>query len=154
KLAEIANTLSCQLEGDGEIDIHGIATLQEAEPGQLSFLTNQKYIQQLQETRASAIIVGQNFSGLAIPLLKSENPYLTFAKALELFHPEVSVTPHIHPSAIISDKAELGKGISIGAYSVIGDGVRLGDGVIIEPHCTIHRQVRIGDFSKILSGSV
>ena len=88
KLAEIANILSCQLEGDREIDIHGIATLQDAQPGQLSFLTNQKYLQQIQETRASAIIVEQNFSGLTIPVLKSPNPYLTFAKALELFHPQ------------------------------------------------------------------
>lgn len=154
KLAEIANILSCQLEGDGEIDIHGIATLQDAQPGQLSFLTNQKYLLQIQDTRASAIIVEQNFSGLAISLLKSPNPYLTFAKALELFHPKDAVSPHIHPSAIIADKAVLGKGVSIGAYSVISEGVVLGEGVIIESHCTIHQMVRIGDYSKILSGAV
>ncbi len=154
RLVEIADKLCCQLEGDGEIDIHGIATLQEAQPGHLSFLTNAKYLPNAMETKASAIIVSGDQQSLPIPLLKSPNPYLTFAKALELFYPEAAPAPQIHPSAIISDKATIGKGVTIGAYSFIGDDVILSDAVMIEPHCTILQNARIGAASIILAGCV
>lgn len=154
KLAEIADRLSCQLDGDGEIEIYGVASLEDAENGYLSFFTNTKYLQKALSTKASAIIVDKNFTGLEIPLLKSSNPYLTFAKAIEFFYPQEKQVPHLHPSAFISDKAMIGKGVSVGAHSFIDEGVVLSDGVSIETHCAIHKNVRIGKYTKIHSGSV
>jgi UDP-3-O-[3-hydroxymyristoyl] glucosamine N-acyltransferase len=86
KLGEIAERLSCSLEGDEALDITGVATLEMAGPGDLSFFTNIKYYPKAKTTRASALIVGQDCPQLGLPLLRNENAYLAFAKAVELFY--------------------------------------------------------------------
>ena len=86
QLSEVAEKLGCTLRGAGEIEIRGIATLERARPGELSFLTNPRYNKAAQDSQASALIVGQDHPPLQVPLLVHQNPYLTFAKAIELFH--------------------------------------------------------------------
>jgi UDP-3-O-[3-hydroxymyristoyl] glucosamine N-acyltransferase len=152
KLTEVAEKLDCKLEGDGNIEIQGVATLEDASNEHISFLTNVKYHPEVKVTKASAIIVGFEFPAIEKALLRHKNPYLTFAKALRLFYSPALKAPHIHPTAIISENAIIGKGVSIGAYTCIGDGVRLGDHVVIESHCSIHDQVTIGASTIIHSG--
>ena len=83
ELKEIAERLSANVEGDGSVEIKGIATLEKATQGDLSFLANTKYYRDAKTTSASAIIVGNDCPPLDRPLLRHENPYLTFAKAIE-----------------------------------------------------------------------
>ena len=101
KLGEIAARLKCALEGDAEIEISGVAGIEEAQPGQLTFLANRRYRLAASKTRASAIIVPQKEEGLTLPCLRADDPYLTFAHAIELFYAPPRYAAEIHPTAEI-----------------------------------------------------
>ncbi|HET9532213.1 MAG TPA: UDP-3-O-(3-hydroxymyristoyl)glucosamine N-acyltransferase [Blastocatellia bacterium] len=152
RLDEISSRLSCQLEGDGAIEIEGVATLENASRGHLSFLTNLKYYAEAKKTRASAIIAGFDCPTLSVPLLKHQNPYLAFAKAVEIFYLPPPKPAAIHPTAWISETARIGRGVSLGAYTYIGDRAIIGDFVRIGARCTISEDVKIGDHTIIHSG--
>ncbi|MBI3667548.1 MAG: UDP-3-O-(3-hydroxymyristoyl)glucosamine N-acyltransferase [Acidobacteria bacterium] len=145
KLSEIARILGCRLEGEGEVEITGVAGVEEAGPSELTFLSNPRYIPKVQTTRAAAIIVGRDAGAQRIPALVSENPYLDFARALELFYRPPRPAPGIHPTAVIASTAELGEGASIGPYVVIGDRVRIGRRAVLHAHVTLYEGVTIGD---------
>ena len=154
KLRELAERLSCELEGDGSIEITGVATLDDARQGDISFLTNRKYYQKARTTQASAIIAGYDCADLALPLLKHENPYLVFAKAIEVFHPVPPRQARIHPTAWISEKASIGRNVAVGAFSYIADDAVLEDDVTVHARCVIHEGATIGEKSVIHSGAV
>lgn len=154
RLAEIANRLSCELEGDGSIEISGVATLGSAQEGDLSFLTNAKYQSEAKRTRASAILVGHGCASMAVPLLRHDNPYLAFAKAIEIFFRREPLPRSIHPTAWIADTAVIGENVYIGPYTYIGDRVVLGNGVDVHDRCSIHAGAEIGDRTQIHSGCV
>lgn len=144
KLSQIAQELKCALEGDGSLEISGVASLDEAGPGELTFLSNPKYASKLRVTKASAIIVSKEAPTLSVSTLRSDNPYLTFAKSIELFYSNPEQTPEIHPTALISHSAQIGKRPSIGAYVFIDDEVVIGDDVTLFPHVAIYRGVKVG----------
>jgi UDP-3-O-[3-hydroxymyristoyl] glucosamine N-acyltransferase len=154
KLAEIAERLSCTLDGDRNIDIKGVATLEEAREGQISFLTNVKYHNEAKATKASAIIVSPDSPSFDKAVLRHHNPYLTFAKALRLFHPPKQQTPYIHPTAIISENVVIGNNVFIGAHTYIGNEVTIGDQVMIEANCFIDEKAQIGDEAVLHSGCI
>lgn len=154
KLGEIANLLSCELEGDASIEILRVATLESAREGDLSFLTNSKYQNDAKQTRASAILVAQDCPPLSLALLRHENPYLAFAKAIEIFFSAPPVRPSIHPTAWIADTAVIGENVYIGPFTCIGEHVRVGDEVRIHANCSIHEDAHIGAGTLIHSGSV
>jgi UDP-3-O-[3-hydroxymyristoyl] glucosamine N-acyltransferase len=154
KLAEVADRLSCKLEGDGSIDIHGVATLERAREGDLSFLTNPKYQSEAKRTSASALLVGNDCPSMSLALLRHENPYLAFAKAIEIFFRPSAPPPSIHPTAWIADTAVIGQNVYIGPLSYIGERVVLGDGVRIHARCTIQEGAQIGDGTLLHSGCV
>lgn len=157
KLSEIAVKLGCTLEGDGDLEITGVATLEEAESGQITFLANLKYKSKLQTSAASAIIVANNYEvegTHTMALLRHANPYLKFAQAIELFYAAPEMPAGIHPTAIIAPSAALGKNIKVGANSVIWDDVVLGDDVTIHPNCVIYPSAQIGSGSTLHSHCV
>ena len=154
RLDEIAKRLSCTLQGDGSIDIRGVATLEDAAEGDLSFLTNPKYVAEARRTMASAVIVGSDCPDLGRSLLKHQNPYLTFAKAIEVFHSPPRRRPCVHPSAWVSDRAVIGADVSIDAFTYVADGVIIEDQVRIGSNCTVEEGARIGAGTTIHSGSV
>jgi UDP-3-O-[3-hydroxymyristoyl] glucosamine N-acyltransferase len=153
RLDEIAEKLSCKIEGDGAIQINGVATLEKASSGDLSFLTNPKYFKEAKTTKASAIIVGNDCPVLNLPMLRHENPYLIFAKAIEIFYSPKPAKPEIHPTAWIADTAKIEKGVSIGAYTYVGDEVIVEEFVDIKANCTIYQKATIGAGTIIHSGS-
>ena len=154
KLGEIANLLSCELEGDGSIEILSVATLESAREGDLSFLTNSKYQNEAKQTKASAILVAHDCPPLSLALLRHENPYLAFAKAVEIFFSAPPVRPSIHPTAWIADTAVIGENVYIGPFTFIGEHVRVGDEARIHANCSIHEDAHIGAGTLIHSGSV
>src|SRR5689334_4371812 len=144
KLGDLAARLACQLEGPGEIDISGVAGMDEASPSELTFFSNSKYAAKLKTTRAAAIIVGPDVSVPGRSLLRSANPYVTFARALEVFHPPHRPPEGIHPTAVISPDAKIGRNASIGPYVVIEEGVTLGGDCVLKSYVMIYRNAKIG----------
>ncbi len=153
KLSEIARKIGARLEG-ADIEVTGIAPLAEARPDQLSFLANPVYTPQLQTTRAGAIILSPECGPLDRPTLRHENPYLAFARALELFYRPPLPPPGIHPTAVIHPSTRLGRNVSVGAYTIIAEACVIGDEVIIHGHCTIYPHVTIGRQSILHSHCV
>ena len=142
-LSEIAAALGAVLHGDGSREISGVAGLEQAGDGQLTFLANPKYAPKVKGSRAAAIIAASPMEEL--PTLVSKNPYLDFARALALFYCAPQPAVGIHPLAFVSETAEVGEGAAIGPFAYVGDGVRLGQGAVLHPHATIYQGARIGD---------
>lgn len=145
KLAEIAARIGCELCGDGTIEIHAVAPIDEAEPGTLTFVANPRYRAALQTTRAAAVIVARSEVNVPLPCLRAADPYLAFAQAVELFYVPPAAVPGIHPTAVIASSAAIGADASIGAYCVVGDGARIGARARLDAHVVIYPEVRIGD---------
>src|SRR5271170_618131 len=108
KLGEIAQRLGCELEGDAAIQITGVAGIEEAEPQQLTFLTNRKYRPALETTRASAVLIARDAGPLRMATLRSANPYLDFARAIEMFHAAPEYASGVDPSAVVAKSAKIG----------------------------------------------
>jgi UDP-3-O-[3-hydroxymyristoyl] glucosamine N-acyltransferase len=143
-LGELAKQLGATVEGDASLNITGVAGLDEATPTEVSFLSNRKYFSKLKTTAAAAVIVGPEVKAEGRTLLRAENPYLTFAKALEIFHPPHRPPVGIHPTAVIAPSARLGRNPSIGPYVVIEDGAELGDDCVLKSFVVIYRNAQIG----------
>jgi len=146
KLAQIASALSARLEnGSPDIEITGVAGIEEAGAGQLTFVANPKYAAAAKKTKASAVIVAEDFPALLTAMLRSGNPYLTFARAIALFHPTAKYAPGIHATAWIHPSAKIGEGAHIGPYVVINEDVEVGKNAVLLAHVVIYRGVKIGD---------
>jgi len=151
KLGELASRLGCGLEGDAQIEIHGVAGIEAANSGEVSFLTNPKYARQLETTRASAVLVDSKVRIERDPrlpnlaALRSQNPYLDFARTIEFFHAPLAYRPEIHPSAVIASSAKIGDGSHIGPYCYVEEGVEIGRNAVLHSFVTVYRGTRIGD---------
>jgi len=146
KLGQIASTLSVKLEnGSPDTEISGVAGIEEAGPGQLTFLANPKYAAAAKTTKATAIIVAEDFPALSAATLRSRNPYLSFARALELFYRPPRYAIGVHSTAVIHDSAKIGKNAAIGPYVVIDEDVVIGRNCVLLPHVVIYRGARIGN---------
>jgi len=145
KLKDIAARLGSGLEGDGEIEITRVASIEEAGPGDLTFFTNPKYGPELRATKASAVILGKGAVQAPCAMLRHPQPYLAFAQAVELFADPWRPLPGAHPTSILGTDVSLGEGASVGPYAVVGDGASIGARTIVHPHVVIGRHVVIGD---------
>jgi UDP-3-O-[3-hydroxymyristoyl] glucosamine N-acyltransferase len=146
KLAQIASALNARLEnGSPDTEITGVAGIKDAGPGHLTFVANPKYAGAARTTRASAVIVTEEFPAVATALLRSKNPYLAFAHALELFSKPPRHEAGVHPTAVVHASAKIGQGAHIGPYVVIDQDVEIGREAVLLAHVVIYRGVRIGD---------
>ena len=151
KLGELASRLGCGLEGDAQVEIHGVAGLEAASSGEVTFLTNPKYGRELATTRASAVLVdpkvlierSSEFPPLAA--LRSQNPYLDFARTIEFFHSRPTYPRGIHSTAVIAPSAKIGDGSHIGPYCFVDEGVEIGRNAVLHSSVTIYNGTRIGD---------
>ncbi|NQV68863.1 MAG: UDP-3-O-(3-hydroxymyristoyl)glucosamine N-acyltransferase [Pseudohongiella sp.] len=151
-LTELAEVLSLTLDGDGQCEIHGLATLSGAGPGQLSFLSNSVYIDQLVKSNASAIIIEEKFADRwSGNKLISSSPYVSFAQATQLFDKSPAPKPGIHPSASVDDTAVLGESVTIGANVVVEANVNIGDGVVVGAGSYIGESVTLGSACRLHS---
>lgn len=146
KLAQIATTLGARLEnGSPDMEITGVAGIKEAGPGQLTFVANPKYAAAARTTKASAVIVADEFPAISSAMLRSKNPYLAFARALEVFCRPPRYEPGVHPTAVLHPSAKVGADAHVGPYVVIDQDVEIGRNAVLLAHVVIYRGARIGD---------
>lgn len=124
--------------------ITGVAGLEQAGPSEVSFVANPRYTSAAHETRAAAVLVEPSFPSLRVPTLRIANPYLAFAKAVELFYQPPAYAPGIHATAVVDPSAVLAPDIHLGPYVVIGPGVRIGAGSVLLAHSVVYAGVTIG----------
>ncbi len=151
KLRELAARLGCELRGDGEVEIAGVAPIEQAGPGDVTFLANPRYASHLTTTRAGAVILAPG-QAASLPCLVSDNPYLAFARAVALVRPPARPVPGVHPSAQVDPSAVLGEGVHVGALAVVGAGVRVGARSALHPHVVLYEGVEVGEDCVIHSG--
>jgi UDP-3-O-[3-hydroxymyristoyl] glucosamine N-acyltransferase len=155
KLSELAAQTGARCaSSDADMEIEGAAGLDQAELGQVTFLSNPRYTSRVNATAASAIYVGEGVEVTReeIAVLRAKDPYLAFTRALILFHPRPAFEPAIHPSAVIDPTAHVGDGVFIGAHVVVGPHAEIAGRVQIHPNVTIAQNVTIGSDTVIHSG--
>ena len=144
-LSELAKLLGCTLEGSGRVDVRRVTGLEDAQPGDVSFLSNRKYAKHVATTRASALIADQSVTSAPCPIIRSANPYLTFAQAIAVLSPPVLPAPGLSPLAAIDPTASIGAGASIGPFVSIGADAAVGARSVLFPHATVGRGAVIGE---------
>jgi UDP-3-O-[3-hydroxymyristoyl] glucosamine N-acyltransferase len=127
------------------VEITGVAGLEHAGPTEITFLANLRYSPLARTTRAAALLVEPSTPALPVPTLRIANPYLAFARAIEIFHPARRFPPGVHPTAVVSPSAKIGARAHIGAYVVIGDEAMLGDDAVLLPHVVLYPGAVIGN---------
>jgi UDP-3-O-[3-hydroxymyristoyl] glucosamine N-acyltransferase len=152
KLRELADRLQCRLEGDGSIEIVRVAGLETAGPGDVTFFANPRYAGALRRTRAAAVILGERDEAAPCAMLRSAQPYLSFAEALDLLTPQARPRASIHPSAVIGGSVTLGADVTIGPLAVIGEGARIGDRTVVYPRVVLGPGVTIGNDTVLHAG--
>ncbi len=145
KLAELAKHLGATLDGNPDLPVTGVAAIDTASTGDLSFVANPKYAALARTTQASAVLVEPSFPHISAATLRIENPYLAFARSIELFYQPPQYVPGIHPTAVIAPTAKIGSNAHIGAYVVVGDHAVIGDNAVLLPHVVIYPHARAGN---------
>lgn len=150
RLKEIACLIDAELKGDADCLINGIMTLQNAKPGQISFLDNKRYLKYLLHTQASAVILRPEYvCDAPCHVLITTEPYLAFAKISKLFEKPKQDKPGIHSNAVIGKHCKIHHSVSIAAFCVIGDNVCLEESVVLGAGCRIGSDVVIGRDSRL-----
>jgi UDP-3-O-[3-hydroxymyristoyl] glucosamine N-acyltransferase len=144
-LKELAERLDCALEGEGDVDITGVASLEDAEPGHLTFFASPKYLPQLKRTRASAVIAAHVPDGAPFAVLRTGDPYLTFARAVELFADAWQPPAGVHRLALVEEGAVVAADASVGPFVLIAAGARIGARTVVRSHAIVGRQAEIGE---------
>jgi len=152
-LGELARRLECPVEGDAAIEIRRVAKIEEAGPGDLTFLANPKYASKLATTRASAVIMNGEAIAAPCAVIRSTSPYLTFARAAQVLSPDRPPAAGVHSLASVAAGATVDPTATIGAFAVIGAGATIGARTIIHPHVVIGDGTTIGP-DCILHGHV
>jgi UDP-3-O-[3-hydroxymyristoyl] glucosamine N-acyltransferase len=151
-LKELAARLDCSLEGDGGLEIKGVASPEKAGPGDIVFLSAAKFLPHLETTRASAVILGPGVAHSRLAVLRSSQPQMTFVRAAEILHPPVLPAAGVHRTAVIDPSVRLGEGVSIGPLCVVGARVEIGAGTVLFPNVTVYPDVIIGAGCVLHSG--
>jgi len=149
RLDELAKKLGAELRGDegeadGEIEISGVAGIETAGPREVTFVSNKKYAGLAKTTKAAAVLVEFGFPETGTRTLRVTDPYLAYAKAIELFYTEPRYEPRIHPTAVVATTAKIGVGAHIGPYVVVGEHCVVGEGAVLHPHVVLYPFVRVG----------
>jgi UDP-3-O-[3-hydroxymyristoyl] glucosamine N-acyltransferase len=151
-LREIQRRFGGELAGDPETAVDRVATLENAGPNSIAFLANPRYLPRLKDTRASAVIVGEDARNATnLPRIVCANPYAYFARVSALINPEPAPRPGMHPTAVVSASAQVADDAEVGPCAVLEEGVRVGSGCIIGAGCVIGARTSVGDGCRLYS---
>jgi len=148
KLKELAQWVDGTVVGDGDIEISGVAAIEEAREGEITFIATPKYLRKLRDTNASAIVVSKEVTQANKPLLCVTHPQLAFAKILTLFFEKPYQPKGVDSHAWVSPTAKLGKDLTLYPFVYVGDRCSIGDRV------TLYPGVYVGDDSVIGEDSI
>ncbi|MCU7693065.1 UDP-3-O-(3-hydroxymyristoyl)glucosamine N-acyltransferase [Haoranjiania flava] len=155
---QIASIINARIEGDANASVRSFSRIEDAKPGDLSFLANPKYEEFLYTSKASVIIINQNFElkqPVPATLLRAADPYSSFATLLKLYQEHKnSLTIGIEENAYVSEKAEIGENVYIGAFAYISDGVKIGKNAKIFPGVFLGKQVEVGENTELFPNVV
>lgn len=172
KLKDLADRLGAELAGAGDIEITGVAGIHDASPGTITFIAGPQHLKDLEQTHASAVIVPLDAPSVAMPALKTRNPRLAFARAIEFFFgrpyqasgisdkahiggsASIGSDPSIHPFAVVEDQAKIGDRVTIHPGAYIGRGSTVDDDTVVHPNVSIGPDIRVGKRVIIHSGTV
>ncbi|MEO8344717.1 MAG: UDP-3-O-(3-hydroxymyristoyl)glucosamine N-acyltransferase [Betaproteobacteria bacterium] len=144
-LADLAARIGATLDGDGDVRVHRVGTLENAGPGSLAFMTSVRYRSQLTATRAAAIILAPaNALVTALPKLLHANPYAAYAAAAAILYPPAPLAPGVHATAIVDGSARIDPTAHVGPYAVIGAGADVGARACIGAGCAVGDAVELG----------
>ncbi len=145
-LRELAERSGAELTGNGELMIYRVATLEDADAGSISFLSNPHYRPRLASTRAGAVIVSpHDVDATPLPKLVTRNPYLVYARVATIFHPQMATVAGIHPTAIVAATASVAASAMVGPHVVVGDRATVGERVQLHAGCAIGEGCSVGD---------
>ncbi len=150
---EIAREIGVDVLGSGDVEITHVADLEScSQPGGLSFAVSNKFVNQLKQTKASAVIVSEELvPHCNMTVLVSKNPYLSFAQAARLLNPQIDPAPGIHPSAVVNEECEIAENVYIGPNVVINAKCTIGNNSYIGPGCIITAPTFIGAYSHLIA---
>jgi UDP-3-O-[3-hydroxymyristoyl] glucosamine N-acyltransferase len=153
-LKALADLCEARIQGgDSSTIIHSAADITSAQAGQVTQLTNSRYVQHIKNSTASACFIAEGFTTDSIPegmaLLISADPEISFIKAVELLHPARVYSPEIAPQAVLGNNIALGEDVFIGPYAVIGEDVSIGDSSAILAGVYIGKNVKVGQNCRI-----
>ena len=155
---EIAKKLNGRVEGDGQVQLNKLSKLEEARKGSISFLANPKYISFLENTRASAILISNEFKAINnsdITFIRVKDPYVAFSKLLTDFSQDKEKRNYgIHPTASIHPNTNIHEDVYVGPNVTIGESAIIKKGVVINSNSAIGSNVVIGQNTKIFSGVI
>jgi UDP-3-O-[3-hydroxymyristoyl] glucosamine N-acyltransferase len=173
RLADLAERIGATLDGDGDVRVDRVATLENAGPGALTFVANAKYRGQLSTTRAAAVIIAPAQAGATtLPKLLHANPYAAYASAAAVLYPAASVVAGVHPTAVVAASAQVDPSAAIGPHAVIGAGARIaarvqmgagcavgadatvGEDAVLHPNVSLYARVVVGPRTIIHAGAV
>lgn len=146
KLGDIAARIGGTLEGDGEVEIAGLASLAEAAAGEITFLANPKYASEVSATAAAAVLVNEDWSGeCPCALIRVKSADRAFAEVATLLSPPpVTFKPGIHPTAVVADGATVGENVYVGPQCVIEPGAEIGNNTVLVAGCYVGHDVVLG----------
>ncbi len=151
-LGELAVRFGCELIGDPQLQVHGVAPIGSAGAGELGFLANPRLASQLALTRATAIVLdARSAPRCPVAALVSPNPHATFALIAAQLYPSPPAAPGIHPSAVVDPTAQIDPSAEIGPLAHIGPRARIGPRAIIGPGCSIDADVQIAADCRLLA---
>lgn len=150
-LGEIASRLGATLEGDGALTIEGVAGVRDGGPGEIAFVSQERYAADAATSKVSGLLVERGWSKpVPCALLRVERPEAAFAQVASWFaRPAPEQERGVHPSALVSDDARLGRDVRVGPYAVIEAGVELADGVTVGAQCYIGHGAKLGEGTRL-----
>jgi UDP-3-O-[3-hydroxymyristoyl] glucosamine N-acyltransferase len=154
-LKQLAEHIQAELFGDGDLTVSSVGALEDAGPGQLSFLSNLKYKKHLDTTGASVVIVGEGVTFEKVPLLRVKDPQYAFQQAVLLLHgPRRHPHGGIHPAAYVDPTAEVDESTVLYPGAYVGPGAKIGRDCVLHPNVVVYDRCVIGDRVVIHAGTV
>lgn len=151
-LAELAKEFDLSLSGNGQHQIESVGTLRDSGPGEITFLANRSYREQLADTTAGAVILSAaDAADCPVNHLIADDPYLAFARVAVLFDPRPVQAAGIHPSAQIHESASLATNVAVGPCAVIGAGASIGPGCVIGAGCVVGEDVVLDESCRLFA---
>jgi UDP-3-O-[3-hydroxymyristoyl] glucosamine N-acyltransferase len=148
----LADAIGASLIGDPTLQVHGVATLEQARPGALSFLSHKKYRRYLTNTQATAVVLAAaDAPACPTAALVHADPYLAYARAMRILYPSDKGQAGVHPSAVVDPSAQIHSTAWIGPLTVIEAHVRIDAGVVIGPACVVETDCQIGTDSRLVA---